>query len=415
MTERSIDRLELLYRISQTFNSSLDLDEVLNCVMDEVITATHAERGFLMLLEQDGSLCFSVARGMDRQAIDRPEFQVSRGVVERVAFEGEPLLTVDAQSDEWLGGRASVSTLGLRSLLCVPLQFKETLMGAIYVDNRMQTGAFSPDDLDLLMAIASSAAIAIENARLYQVAVAQGRLERELQVAREVQEHFIRQHIPQLAGWEFAAYWRPAREVSGDFYDFVPIGQEHIGAIIADVSDKGMPAALFMTLTRSIVRASVAPALRPEDSIAHANRLICEDAAYGMFVSLCYMQLANTGGVTYVNAGHNPPLLLRAGDGLFRELKRTGIVLGIDPRLGYEQKYLELDPGDLIVMYTDGVSETLNSDEEEFGIERLKQCILEYADAPASQLVCHIQKSISHFSESTALSDDITMVVIRRI
>jgi len=166
------ERLDLLYRLSQTFNSSLDLDQVLNLVMDEVIAATHAERGFVVLRESDGGLAFRAARGMDRETIDDPGFQISRGVVEWVAEEGQPVLTRDAQAHGQFGERASIRELGLRSILCVPLELRERVLGVVYVDNRVQTGVFQPKDLELLAAIASSAAIAIENARLHQERVA---------------------------------------------------------------------------------------------------------------------------------------------------------------------------------------------------------------------------------------------------
>ena len=281
-------RLALLYRVSQTFNSSLDLDTVLNLVMDEVIAVTSAERGFVMLRDEDGELAFRVARGMDRSIIDHPEFQISRGVVEQVAREGKPMLTSDAQRDERLSMRLSVIGLGLRSILCVPLQSKDTVSGVIYVDNRLQAGIFSPDDLDLLAAIASNAAISIENARLYQVAVEKGRMERELQMARGVQASLLPQETPQIPGWAFEARWQPARTVSGDYYDFIPLDGGQLGLVIADVSDKGMPAAVFMALTRSTIRATASQLTSPVDAIAEANRLICADSAEGMCVTLFY-------------------------------------------------------------------------------------------------------------------------------
>ena len=175
-------RLDLLYRISQTFNSSLEMDEVLNRVMDEVIAAVHAERGFVMLLEEGVTLAFRVARGIDRQTIDDPRFQVSRSIVEQVARGGEPVLTMDAQKDTRFRMQQSIKILGLRSILCVPLTLKGNTSGVIYVDNHIQAGIFSASDLDLLAAIASHAATAVENARLYQLAVEKGRLEQELQI-----------------------------------------------------------------------------------------------------------------------------------------------------------------------------------------------------------------------------------------
>jgi hypothetical protein len=198
-SELSAERLRLLYRLSQTFNSSLDLDEVLNRVMDEVIAVTRAERGFVMLPESDGQLYFHAARGIEQQTIDTPEFHISRGLVDRVAAERQPLLTSDAQSDDRLSMRRSVVNLGLRSILCVPMLFRDKLVGVIYVDNRLQAGLFTQAELELLTAVAASAAIAIDNARLYQLAIEKGRMEQELQMARDLQRSLLPQYAPRLA------------------------------------------------------------------------------------------------------------------------------------------------------------------------------------------------------------------------
>ncbi len=410
----SSERLALLYRLSQTFNSSLDLDEVLNRVMDEVIAVTGAERGFVTLREADGGLVFRAARGMDQKTIDDPQFQISRSVVERVAREGEPILTSDAQSDDRFSMRRSVMVLGLRSILCVALRIKDHISGVVYVDNRLQTGIFSQADLELLTAIASSAAIAIENARLYQVAVEKGRMERELQMAREVQASLLPRETPDVPGWEFAARWQPAREVAGDYYDFVLLGEGQVGLVIADVSDKGMPAALFMALTRSMVRASVGRASSPADGISHANRLICADATRGMFVTLFYALLNSvTGEITYVNAGHNPPLLYRADQDQLTKLTRTGMALGVIADSPFEERTLHLNPGDFILLYTDGVTDATDAHEHDFGIERLERVALDYRGAPAEGIVAALEQAVGDFAGSTAPFDDMAIVVAK--
>jgi len=413
-SQASGDRLALLYRLSQTFNSSLDLDEVLNRVMDEVIVATRAERGFVMLREADGRLVFRVARGMDQETIDDPQFQVSRGVVEQVAHQGQPILTSDAQSDDRFSMRRSVKVLGLRSILCVPLKIKDKVSGVVYVDNRLKVGIFTQADLELLTAIASSAAIAIENARLYQVALEKGRMERELQMAREVQASLLPRETPHITGWEFAARWQPAREVAGDFYDFIPLDGGQLGLVIADVSDKGMPAALFMALTRSIVRASMDRAPSPVDGIAHANRLICADSTGGMFVTLFYALLnPATDEITYVNAGHNPPLLYRANEDQLTQLARTGMVLGVVEDAPFEQHALHLNPGDFILLYTDGVTDATDAHLQDFGMERLQRVVLDHRHEPVADVVAALEQAIGDFAGSTAPFDDVAMVVIK--
>ncbi len=585
----SAERLGLLYRLSQMFNSSLDLDTVLNQVMDQVIAATRAERGFLVLGEADGQLAFRVARGMDQRTIDAPDFQVSRGLVRQVADEGQPCLTSDALADTRLSGRASIAGLALRSVLCVPLQLRGAPIGAIYVDNRLQAGLFTQDDLDLLSTIAASAAIAIdnarlfhdaqlqlqklrlihdisedlastldletvlstslqrvrdslgvatasiltvegdelvfqvatgdrseevkpfripmgkgiagwvaqnaqgtftndarndprfysavddgtgfttaalmaaplivnnrvigvievsnkagsftqgdlnllstiartaamaiENARLFQVAVEKGRIERELQVAREVQASLIPLQTPQIAGWDIAALWQPARVVSGDFYDFIPLnvepartGKPTLTMVLGDVSDKGMPAALFMALARSTLRASATATSSPAECITRANRVICADAANGMFVSLFYAELdPTTGTCTYVNAGHNPPLLYRAGEGQVLELTRTGLVLGIDEDFDFRQQTVQMQPGDFMVLYTDGVTDATDGAAQSFGDENLRRALGEQRSASAAEIVGGLERAIANFAGPAAQFDDITVVVAKRL
>jgi sigma-B regulation protein RsbU (phosphoserine phosphatase) len=413
------DRLALLYRLSQTFTSSLDLDEVLNRVMDEVVTATRAERGFVMLREANGNLAFRVARGMDHETIDDPQFQISRGVVERVAEEGRPMLTSDAQSDDRLSMRLSVMTLGLRSILCVPLKLKDQVTGVIYVDNRLQSGIFVQDDLELLWAIASSAAIAIENARLYQVAVEKGRMEQELQMARAVQASLLPDQTPQFPGWEFAARWQPAREVSGDFYDFVPTHRGPLALVIADVVGKGMPAALFMALSRTIVRASVGDSPSLAESMARANRLVCADAAEGMFVTaFCALLSPETGEVTYVNAGHNPPLLCKQGDGgegePLTELRPTGMALGVLEDSPFEQRRLHLEPGDFLLLYTDGVPDATGAGAQRFKMERLRRVILAHQHESAAGILAALERAIGEFTGAMPQFDDIAILIAKR-
>lgn len=417
-------RLALLYHLSQTFNSSLDLDEVLNRVMDEIIVATRAERGFVMLADQavaeaGGRLAFRVARGIDQKTIEDPQFQISRSVVERVARDGQPMLTSDAQSDARFSMRQSVLILGLRSILCVPLKIKDRLLGVVYVDNRLQAGIFTHSDLELLTAIAASAAVAIENARLYQVAVEKGRLERELQMARQVQISLLPQSAPQIPGWDFAARWQPAREVAGDYYDFIPCTGDRIGLVVADVTDKGMPAALFMAFTRTIVRASLHRAPSPAEGIMEANRLICNDSSYGFFVTLFFALLEpGTGELTYVNAGHNPPLLYRhSAAGLDRlvRLVRTGMPLGIEEYFPYTQNTVRLEPGDFVLLYTDGVTEAIDAHDQQFGMQRLEQILIERHAAPAAEIISVLEQSISSFTGAGTPFDDITIMAAKRL
>jgi sigma-B regulation protein RsbU (phosphoserine phosphatase) len=415
VTQQSEDRLATLHRISQAFNSTLDLEEVLSRVIDEIIEITHGERGFLMLCEPNGSMAFKAARGLDHQTIESPEFQVSRGVVERVANEGKSILTSDAQTEEWLSSRESVRALNLRAILAVPMLLKEECKGVVYVDNRIQTGIFSPKDIELLEGIASSAAIAIENARLYQVAVEKGRLERELQVAREVQSNLIPRSTPDLPGWQFSSLWQPARQVSGDFFDFIPLPGDRLGIVIADVTDKGMPAALFMAHARSVLRASVIGPFSPSENIASANHLICTDPTEGMFVSLFYGQLDPvTNEMIFVNGGHNPPFHYQAETDQLVELGRTGFPLGIEDGSEYGQGTAKVKSGDIILLYTDGITEAMNQAGDFFEPQRLRQILLQNKTASAEEIQSVIKYAVFEFIGPIEPSDDVTMVVLKK-
>ncbi len=411
----SEDRLALLYRVSQAFNSSLELEAVLNAVMDEVITATRAERGFIMLRGGDGQLTARTARHLDQQTLAGPAFQVSRGLVERVAREGQPLLASDAQNDDWLKNRASVMALGLRAILCVPLKLKDQISGVVYVDSRVQAGLFTPADLELLTSIAASAAVALENARLYQVAVDKGRLERELQVARQVQASLLPRALPRLPGWDIAAHWQPAREVAGDYYDFLPTPGGGLGLVAADVTDKGMPAALFMALTRSTVRAAVSAAADPAVGLAQANRLLCADSVDSMFVTLAYLHLQpNADAVLGVNAGHNPILLYHTAAGAAELIWRSGFPLGLDPDQAYRPQPAYLAPGDLALLYTDGLTDAPNAAGEPLGLERVTVVLAQHAGAGAAEIIQALEQTLARFTGGAAPLDDVTLVLAQR-
>lgn len=303
-------RSAMLYRLSQTFNQSLDLDELLNRVLNEIIIATQTESGYVMLKNDNNvNLEFKLAHGIDTTTIEGSDLQFFHEVVERVMESGEHILSNDAQFDERFGQRRSVMLLGLFSILCVPLQQIDKILVVIYVDNCTQAVLFIDADLDLMSAMAANAAIAIENARLYHLAVEKG-MEHELQMPRRVQYSLLPAKLADLDGWEFASFWQPARVAAGDYYDFI---DDQLGLAIADITDKGMPAALFMVITRSIIHAYMDRAQTPKDGIKQANRLTCLESTLGLFVNYFFTLLdPSTCYLTYVNAGHNPSLFHKA-------------------------------------------------------------------------------------------------------
>ena len=415
--QSSIDHTALLLRLSRLFNSSLDLKEVLNCVMDEIILVLKAERGFIMLQESVGNFQFKVARGIHQEAILDPQSEISLSIAHQVASDGIPVLTSNAQEDDRFSSRGSVVFLGLRSILCVPLTIKEKILGVVYVDNRLVKGIFTHSHLELLTAIASSAAIAIENARLYLLAIEKGRLERELQIARQVQVSLLPKDVPDQPGWEISALWQPARQVAGDFYDFIRHGQDQLGLLIADVTDKGMPAALFMALAHTILRASLRKPSSAAADFRRANRLICAETTSNFFVTVFYIGLdLKSGQATYVNAGHPPAFLCKAGESMnLISLSRTGMALGIDPDATFRQQIIQLEPGDFILGYTDGITEALNERQELFGESRLRSEVAKLCMLKPAEILEAVLRSAREWSINSEYIDDITLLIASRL
>jgi len=236
----------------------------------------------------------------------------------------------------------------------------------------------------------------------------------EMEIAGGIQQSFLPESPPRIEGVELAALNLPAKEVGGDFYDFIPVSQDKWGLVIADVSGKGIPAALFMALSRALVRANAVGNPTASQAIRRANDLIVEDDKVNMFVTLFYSVLDPAGKtLTYVNAGHNPPLMLqREGRGIAL-LEAKGIALGVMPDIGLEEREISLQKGDMVVLYTDGVTEAINNKEEQFGQERLISIAEKNSNLPASELVKRIQQEVAEFSQGQPQFDDITLMILK--
>lgn len=409
----SAEHLLALLEIARTLNSSLDFDEVLNQAMDSVMRITHAERGVLMIADDlTGALLIRVVRGLDGAAPEADK-AYSSTIVNQVIETRETLLTNNAMLDARYTPGQSIIVRGLRAILCAPMIIKDRLVGLVYVDSSMRTGMFSEADRDLLTAIASQAGIAIENARLYAVAVEKGRLERELQMAREIQEALLPRELPDLPGYEVAAVWQAAREMAGDFYDVFLLADGAFGVVVADVSDKGAPAALFMAAARSFIRGQAFGGHTPRETLALANDLMVEDAESGMFVTAYHTVFFPDGRCLNVNAGHNPPVLYRSTDYTTTTLPLGGRAMGWFKENPLTEISLTLTPGDMLVYFTDGLIEAENRSGDGFGVDRLSRCVREMAGHSAHEVLQHIIAQVMAFCEGRALLDDLTVVIVR--
>ena len=268
---------------------------------------------------------------------------------------------------------------------------------------------------EIASGIAHQVALAIQNDQLQNEVLERERLEREFQLAREIQETFLPDHLPLLNGWDLKALWQPARQVSGDFYDILELPGNQLGIVIADVADKGMPAALIMTLVRTLIRAAVREQESPAIVLNRVNDLLIPDAKHGMFVTVTYFLIDLTSGmVRYANAGHNPPLLLKISSGSFERLTRTGIALGIFENAEIGERTLILEKGEKIIFYTDGITESFSPTEEMYGEGRLINLLLEMGNDPLKNALDKVLASVTNFIGSANYSDDITLVGVFR-
>lgn len=331
------------------------------------------------------------------------------------SIEGNDLNSDDEFSSK--GDNISLSSKE-RLLIGFPLSVKGEILGVMLIEEEDPIKG-SPSlhirekRIEIVKGITQQAAIAIKNELLQQEAVKSERMERELQLAREIQATFLPEKIPELPGWDIDVKWQPARQVGGDFYDFITLENHRIGFVIADVADKGMPAALFMTLIRTLIRAAAKEKSSPAAILKQVNELLIPDAKHGMFVTVFYGVISlNSGMIVYANAGHNPPLVKLHDRDDLAKLSRTGMALGLFSDIEIEDRELLLNPGDWLFLYTDGVTEAFSLQGEMFGTERLSNLLLNHKFISSDRLLDLIEGSINEFIRGTDLSDDMTLATI---
>jgi serine phosphatase RsbU (regulator of sigma subunit) len=364
---------------------------------------------------------FAELEGQDFAKAER-EFQLGEFPLLDMACEqnhvvAEPI-ALDAEPMSWLGIRPEVrseaSVMGAeRLLMAVPISIKNDFFGVMLVEEAENGSRFRSRRIEIINGIAQQAALAIQNDLLQQEMVMHERLETEVQLARQIQQTFIPQSLPARDGWQFAARWRTARQVGGDFYDVIELPNHKIGLFIADVADKGMPAALFMALTRTLVRAAVTETHSPAEVLRHVNDQLLPDTRQGMFVTAVYGVLDTvTGNFTYVNAGHNPPMWVKAIG--IEKLTRTAIALGVSDQHEIQERTISLAEGDMLLLYTDGLTEAFSPDGDMFGETRLMDVFASIQNPAAEEVLTAVEERVTAFIESLPLADDLTMLAVKR-
>jgi serine phosphatase RsbU (regulator of sigma subunit) len=396
-----------LIRAGRELAGHRPLDELFELILDLSIQAVGAERGVLMTLEGEDLVARSV-RGEG--------FRISSAVRDRVLRDRASLLVRDTALDEAFKARDSIVGQQIQSVMAVPLQTNDRVIGLINVDSRSFARPFTPDDLDLLTVLANVAAIRIEQQRLSLVEQQERIISRDLEQASVIQQRLLPREAPHVPGFDLAGHNLPCRSVGGDYFDYFPYPDGRIGLVLGDVSGKGMPAALLMTALKGGVQVLLTD---PPDDVpllmSRLDRVVAANFPRNRFVSLFFGLLDSaTGEMVYCNAGHNPPLLVRA-NGTVEHLPSCGTILGIFPDLGYEVKTCRLDPGDVLTVFSDGVTEEQDPAGEEFGEERLSKLVVEKAHCGAVELVEEIRTTVLTWAAGAPAADDVTVLIARRL
>ncbi len=400
------DQVAALVQAGNELSGDRPLPELFRYMLDLSIKAVKADRGIVLTVE-DGDLVARANRGEG--------FRISSAVRDRVLNSGESILVRDMARDDAFRSRHSIVEQQVRTLMAVPLQAHDRIIGLIYVDSPSLLREFTKDDLDLLTVMANVAAIRIENARLAEIEQSRKLMARELEQAAEIQRRFLPGAAPKLQGIELAGHNAACRTVGGDYYDFFPYPPSRVGMVLGDVSGKGMPASLLMMGLQARVQVLIE---EPSDLAAvmtRLNRITAANCPSNRFISLFFCVLeGETGELTYCNAGHNPPILVRA-DGTWEEIQGGGPVLGILGSIQYKEFKQQLGPGDILVIYSDGVTEAPNAAGDEFDVPRLAEMVLKHRSAPCADIVKAVNAAVDEFTGGAPPSDDITLIIAKRV
>jgi serine phosphatase RsbU (regulator of sigma subunit) len=410
---REGDLLALISKVGITLLSSSTLEQTLEQIVSLVFEAVPADRCLLMMRDEHSEdLKVAVARLRDRVG-EVGEIRVSRNVMDEVVIRGKSVLTSDAQHDPRFAS-GTVVLQGVRSVLAVPLGVSEKVFGIIYADSPIAEGRFTEDHLKVLTTLASVAAIRVENARLVEARLQQERLERELQLAMEIQQRFQPTAPPVVPGYELQGISFPCYEIGGDYYDFIRREDGRLVIALGDVSGKGTAAALLMSSLHAAIHAQTGSHDTLVQTISAVNRYLAENIPPNRFVTLFYAELdPDSGALSFLNAGHNPPLIVHSA-GTVEQLASGGLPLGIKADADYREGRTHLQMGDVLVIYSDGVTEAASPSGEEFGPTRLYEVVSRNVDASAAGIRDRIESALTKFSQGTQAADDITLVIVKR-
>jgi serine phosphatase RsbU (regulator of sigma subunit) len=300
-------------------------------------------------------------------------------------------------------------------LLGFPLTVQGQVLGVMVTRVPAATPTFWERRMEIITGIAQQTSMAIQNDMLKHEMVQNERMEREIQLARQIQKTFLPDHLPQSAEWELDVRWETARQMGGDFYDVFDLGEDRLGLVIADVSDKGLPAALYMTVTRTLIRSKIHEHDDPAAVLKAVNLLLFTESPESMFITVIYAILSKSSGqLIYANAGHNLPLIHRSENGVVEQLPKGGIALGVLPDIDLRNHTIAIRSGDTLVLFTDGACDTLSPEGEDFGEPRLRDLMSGNCCNSAGELLERLDEALDEFRQDMPRVDDVTLIALRR-
>lgn len=415
--EARVEDLSSLIHVTNIISSTLDLDELLGLVMEKAQEVMHAEASSVFLInDKENTLECEVALGSHGDKITKTiRLAKGQGVAGWVWEQGKSLIVPDVKKDaRFYSDADEKSGFETKSILAVPLQNKERIIGVAEVINRIDGNEFTDYDLDLFKTFCQQVAMAIENARVHLIELEQERLRQQLESAKEIQQSFMPQQLPQGENgiFDIAARNLPAISVGGDLFDVLMLDDRHVGILIGDVSGKGIPAALYMARLMSDFRFYVQKYREPRILLDKLNNLLVDRSRHGMFVTLQFVVVDIwTGKLVHGDAGHLPMLHLRNGEAKIPN-RESGPPLGVMKGMAFEDNHLQLNPGDILLFYTDGIIEAKNTKGEEFTLDRLLTCLKRHW-ASAGQVVEESLMQVYKFTKSSPQNDDITLVAFQ--
>jgi len=410
--------LGLISKVGVALLSSTSLEETLKQVASLVFEAVPADRCVIMLRDDDAppegdGMRIAVAKQRGKED-DLSEVRISRTVMEEVMVNGKSVLTSDAQHDPKFASQ-TMALLGVRSVLAVPLAVNEfEVFGIIYADSPTYENTFTEEHLNILTTLASVASIRVENTRLMEERFERERMERELELATEIQQRFQPSAPPVMDAYELQGISFACYEIGGDYYDFIPRHNEKMLIALGDVSGKGTAAALLMSSLHAAIHAQTMARSELQEMVTAVNEYLASNTPSNRFITFFVGELdPDSGDLAYINAGHNPPLVGRT-DGSVEELDSGGFPLGIMPGAEFELGKINLAPGEAVIVFSDGVSEAENTLGEEFGVDRLSDVVRKNISRSASGLRDKIESELSAFTGTAPANDDITLVIVKR-